>query len=191
MRADAAAGRRRAVFLDRDGVLNRALVRDGRPYPPADAAGVELLPGVEEACAALRRAGFLLVVVTNQPDVARGTQRLEAVEAIHRRLAEALPLDEIVVCLHDDADGCSCRKPLPGMLVDAAARWDVDLGASFMVGDRWRDVEAGRRAGCRTVFLDRGYAEAMPEAPDATVRDLREAARWILGASDPSPGAAR
>lgn len=177
---------RRAVFLDRDGVLNRALVRDGRPYPPADEGELELLPGVEEACAELRRAGFLLFVVTNQPDVARGTQRLDAVEAIHRRLAEALPLDEIVTCPHDDADECACRKPLPGMLLDAASRWDVDVAASFMVGDRWRDVEAGRRAGCRTVFLRRGYAEPVPEAPDAVVSDLREAARWILAVSTPT-----
>ena len=174
------ANRGRAVFLDRDGVLNRADVRDGRPYPPADVSELDLLPGVEEACVALRRAGFLLVVVTNQPDVARGTRSRSSVDELNRALAERLPVDDIVVCPHDDADRCSCRKPLPGMLVDAASRLGVDLAASFMVGDRWRDVEAGRRAGCRTVFLRRGYSEPVPEAPDATAPDLPAAVRWIL-----------
>jgi len=169
----------RAVFLDRDGVLNAAVVRDGLPYPPGAAEEVEVLPGVEEACERLRTAGFELVVVTNQPDVARGTQTLEAVERINDVLRAALPLDEIVVCPHDDSDGCDCRKPKPGMLVASAERRGIDLAASFMVGDRWRDVEAGRRAGCRTLLVDRGYDER-PAQPDMTVPDLGEAATWIL-----------
>jgi D-glycero-D-manno-heptose 1,7-bisphosphate phosphatase len=168
-----------AIFLDRDGVLNAAVVRDGAPYPPADAEEVEVLPGVQEACTRLREAGFELIVVTNQPDVARGTQTLEAVDRINDVLRAALSLDEIVVCPHDDVDSCDCRKPKPGMLLDAAGRREIDLAASFMVGDRWRDVEAGRRAGCRTVFVDRGYDEPSAE-PDVTVSDLAEAAVWIL-----------
>ena len=174
------ARRRRAVFLDRDGVLNRALVQNERPYPPRHAAELELLPGVVDACAALRDAGFLLVVVTNQPDIARGEQTREAVDELNRALRAAVAVDDLVVCPHDDADACTCRKPLPGMLVDAAARWGVELAESYMVGDRWRDVEAGRRAGCRTVFINRGYREPAPERPDATVRDLPEAAELIL-----------
>jgi D-glycero-D-manno-heptose 1,7-bisphosphate phosphatase len=170
---------RRAVFLDRDGVLNAAVVRDGVPRPPGDVDEVEVLPGVEGACNRLRNAGFELVVVTNQPDVARGTQTMEAVRRINDALLMTLPLDEVIVCPHDDADGCACRKPKPGMLVDAAQRRGIDLSASFMVGDRWRDVEAGVRAGCRTVFVDRGYDEC-PVQPDATVSDLGEAAVWIL-----------
>ena len=169
----------RAVFLDRDGVLNAAVVRGGVPYPPGDVADVRVLPGVEEACSRLRAAGFELVVVTNQPDIARGTQTLEAVERMNDALLAALPLDEVVVCPHDDADGCACRKPKPGMLLAAARRRGIDLAASFMVGDRWRDVEAGLRAGCRTVFVDRGYHERRVQ-PDVSVSDLGEAAVWIL-----------
>jgi D-glycero-D-manno-heptose 1,7-bisphosphate phosphatase len=170
---------RRAVFLDRDGVLIAAVVRDGVPRPPGDVDEVEVLPGVAEACTRLRTAGFELVVVTNQPDIARGTQTKEAVRRVNDVLLMTLPLDEFVVCPHDDADGCACRKPKPGMLVDAAQRRGIDLDASFMVGDRWRDVEAGLRAGCRTVFVDRGYDERSVQ-PDASVSDLGEAAVWIL-----------
>jgi D-glycero-D-manno-heptose 1,7-bisphosphate phosphatase len=133
-----------------------------------------------ETCAALRDAGFLLVCVTNQPDVARGLLSQEALDAIHDRLRDLLPLDEILFCPHDDPDGCTCRKPLPGMLFDAAHRLEIDLGASVIVGDTWRDIGAGKTAGCATVFLDRGYSQRVPEQPDVTVRDLHEATAWIL-----------
>jgi D-glycero-D-manno-heptose 1,7-bisphosphate phosphatase len=173
-------GVRRAVFLDRDGVINRALVRDGKPYPPASVEGVEVLPGVLEALRRLKAAGYLLIVVTNQPDVARGTQSRETVEAIHTRLASELPIDEFQICYHDDEDGCACRKPKPALILEAARAHDLELSASVMVGDRWRDVEAGRRAGCATVFLDYGYAEQRPENPDRVAGSLAEATEWIL-----------
>jgi len=173
----------RAVFLDRDGVINRPVVRSGKPYPPRNAAELEILPGVVEAVERLRAAGFLALVVTNQPDVARGKTSRESVEAIHRELAARVPLDGIFACFHDDADQCACRKPAPGMLVEAAARYAVDLTASYMVGDRWRDVEAGRRAGCRVLWIDWGYDEGRPEVgPDQIVFSLAEAAEKILAA---------
>lgn len=171
---------KRAVFLDRDGVLNRAVVVDGRPYPPRRAEDVELVEGVEEACAQLRDAGWLLVVVTNQPDVARGTTSRADVEAIHSVITRRIELDAVLVCFHDDADACACRKPAPGLLHEAAERFGLSLEESVMVGDRWKDVEAGRLAGCRTVFIDCGYSERAPSAPDLTVTSLREALPWIL-----------
>lgn len=168
----------RAVFLDRDGVLNRAVVRGGKPYPPGSAADVEIPADVRPALARLKAAGFRLVVVTNQPDVARGRQHRAVVEAINSVLAAALPLDEFRVCYHDDVDGCGCRKPEPGLLLRAPAH---DLGRSVMVGDRWRDVEAGRRAGVRaTILVDHGYDEAVRSEPDCRVRSLAEAVDWIL-----------
>lgn len=172
--------RRRAVFLDRDGVINRAVVREGKPYPPAGPDELEVLPGVPEALDRLRAAGFRLVVVTNQPDVARGTQRQEVVEAINAALRERLPLDGFKVCYHDGADNCSCRKPAPGLLLEAARELQVDLASSFMIGDRWRDIEAGRRAGCQTVFINYNYAERQPRSPDISVQSLIEAVDWIL-----------
>jgi D-glycero-D-manno-heptose 1,7-bisphosphate phosphatase len=170
----------RAVFLDRDGVINAAVVRDGKPYPPDSAETMEILPGVDRALADLRTAGYLLIVVTNQPDVARGKQRREEVDAIHTKLTAALPLDAVYCCFHDDVEHCACRKPAPGMLLDAARDHGIDLAASFLVGDRWRDTEAGVAAGVRTVFIDRGYAERRPVVFDATRGSLPEAAAWIL-----------
>ncbi len=172
---------RRAVFLDRDGVLIRAPVRDGRPVPVLRPEDVEVLPGVPEACRRLRAGGFWLVVATNQPDVARGRLHRGTVEAMHELLRGQLPLDDIRVCYHDDGDGCECRKPRPGMLLAAAREWGIDLASSFMVGDRWRDIEAGRRAGCRTVFIDYGYDEPRPVGFDFVTDSLSGAAAWICG----------
>lgn len=174
-------GLNRAVFLDRDGVLNRAVVRDGKPYPPSSVEELELLPGVAEALGRLKEAGFLLIGATNQPDVARGTMRREVVAAINAAVLAALPLDEMLVCHHDDGDRCACRKPRPGLLMEAAARHVIDLKASFMIGDRWRDIEAGQNAGCATILIDNGYDERSPkDPPDLTVGSLVEGVNWIL-----------
>jgi len=172
---------RRVVFLDRDGVLNRPVVREGKPYPPASPDELEIVPEATAALAALRQAGFALYVVTNQPDVARGTQRRSIVEAMHAALRNVRPLDGFYVCYHDDADACECRKPKPGLLLTAAEEHGISLPVSYMIGDRWRDIEAGRRAGCRTVWIEYGYAERGPSAPpDFTAHSLPEAAGWIL-----------
>jgi D-glycero-D-manno-heptose 1,7-bisphosphate phosphatase len=165
------------VFLDRDGVINRTFVRDNVPRPPDTVDALEVFPDVPDALARLRSAGFRLIVVTNQPDVARGTLTREMVEAIHGRLLSSLPLDEIRVCYHDDADECACRKPKAGLLTQGPP---VDWSASVMVGDRWRDVEAGRAAGCVTILVGDGQTEPLPHEPDVRVSTLSEAADWIL-----------
>ena len=183
-RVTAAGLMRPAVFLDRDGVLNQAVVREGKPYPPADPAAVVLCEGAAEALHALRGAGFALIVVTNQPDVARGTTLRATVDAINDRLRALLPVDDVLVCPHDDSDRCGCRKPKPGLLYDGARRHQIDLSRSYLIGDRWRDVEAGAAAGCRTVLVGGEYAERPPAtAPDARVRTVLEAARWIIANS--------
>ncbi len=176
---------RKAVFLDRDGVINRAVIRDGKPYPPATVNEMQLLPRVDEALHALKAAGFMLIVVTNQPDVARGTTSRAAVDAIHERLLAALPLDGIRCCFHDDADACSCRKPKPGALLEAAAQYDLSLTDSFMVGDRWRDIEAGHMAGVRTILVGPGYKEKAPQqAPDLACGTLLEASKFIISTGE-------
>jgi D-glycero-D-manno-heptose 1,7-bisphosphate phosphatase len=172
-----------AVFLDRDGVLNAALVREGKPYAPATLQEFTVLPGVREACARLKAAGFHLVVVTNQPEVGRGAQSQEAVEAMHAKLRRLVPeLDRIEVCY--DAGRTNPRspdrKPAPGMVLRAARELGVQLFRSFLVGDRWRDIDCGHAAGCHTIFIDRGYAESLRHQPDFYACDLAEAAKIIL-----------
>jgi D-glycero-D-manno-heptose 1,7-bisphosphate phosphatase len=169
---------RPAVFLDRDGVINRALVRGGKPYPPGSVEELEILPGVPDALRRLAAAGYDLVVVTNQPDIARGSTTRALVDAINARMRQVLPLDEIRMCPHDNEDNCVCRKPKPGLLLQDPAH---DMAASVMVGDRWRDIEAGRAAGCGiTILVDYGYDERVPEEPTTRVRSLAEAADWLL-----------
>jgi D-glycero-D-manno-heptose 1,7-bisphosphate phosphatase len=175
----------KAVFLDRDGVLNHSVVRDGTPYP----AGLNDLGIYPDAAGALRRlkqAGYLLIVVTNQPDIARGTLTRAAVDEINAVLGAALPVDEFVVCPHDNAANCTCRKPKPGMVLEAAARHGVDLKESFLIGDRWRDVDCGAAAGVRTVLIDWGYRERAPEhTPDFVAGSLSAAVEWILNRPTP------
>ncbi len=172
--------KRRAIFLDRDGVLNSAIVRNGRPHSPSGLDEVEIPAGIAEACERLRSDGFMLIVVTNQPEVARGQLRRESVEEINAFLRSRLPIDDVRVCYHDDSDECDCRKPKPGMLLAAAWDFDIDFGQSFVIGDQWRDVEAGRRAGCRTILIDYGYTEARSTGTDFETRSFPLAAEWIL-----------
>jgi len=172
---------KRAVFLDRDGVINRAIVRNGRPFPPAIITQLEVLPGVSEALEKLHAANYLLIVVTNQPDVARGTAKREDIEEMNAHLSSQLPIDQFITCYHDSSDGCNCRKPLPGSILDAAKEHQIDLSKSFMVGDRWRDIEAGAAAGCKTFFVNYRYSEKIPDTPDFIVSSLLEAEKIILG----------
>jgi D-glycero-D-manno-heptose 1,7-bisphosphate phosphatase len=176
-----------AVFLDRDGVLNESRVEGGVPLPPASAQAFRVLPGVVEACRAFKDEGLILVVITNQPDISRGILSQTELEVMHDSLRAALPLDDLVVCPHDDADGCPCRKPRPGMILDAARRLGLDLNRSVCVGDRWRDVEAGRRAGVQTVHIDWGHGEPLRSAPGATFRCLLEAKNHVIQATRAVP----
>jgi D-glycero-D-manno-heptose 1,7-bisphosphate phosphatase len=170
----------KAVFLDRDGVINANLERDGKPVAPTTLSEFHILPGVVEAARRLKEAGFLLVVVTNQPDVATGRTPKATMEAMHEEILRQLPIDDFMICLHVDADDCACRKPKPGLILQAAAKHGIDLPSSTLVGDRWRDVLAGQAAGCRTIFVDYGYAQDCPAIPDQVVHSLQEAADVIL-----------
>ena len=170
----------RVVFLDRDGVLNRAFPEGGTTRPPMSVGELELLPGVPEALARLRAAGFVLVVVTNQPDVARGKQTRAAVEEINAKMRAELPLLDCFTCFHDSGDKCNCRKPKPGLLLDATARHDLDLDSAFLIGDRWSDIVAAHAAGCRAVLIETPFSNAERCRPDHTAPDTTGAVEWIL-----------
>jgi D-glycero-D-manno-heptose 1,7-bisphosphate phosphatase len=171
----------RAVFLDRDGVMNRAVVRNGHPYPPASAQDVELVPGSIPAFKKLTEAGYILIGITNQPEVARGTQSRAGVEAINAWLQSRIPIYDMFVCYHDNADDCPCRKPKPGLIFQAAEKYALDLSRSWMVGDRWKDIAAGRAAGLKTVFVDYHYSEIYEGTPATySVESLESLADLIL-----------
>ena len=170
----------RAVFLDRDGVINRCEVRSGKPYAPRLLEDFRLLPGVKHAVQALKRANFLVIVVTNQPDIGNGLIKGATVEAMHQLLKQRLQVDDIKVCPHRQDESCRCRKPKPGMLLQAARQWKIDLTNSYMVGDRCSDIVAGQSAGCYTIFINRGYREGKCPKPDRMIKSLPAAVRLIL-----------
>lgn len=170
---------KKAVFLDRDGVLNNVLLKDGKPHPPESQESLLILPGVYEAISIFKKYQFEIVVVTNQPDVKRGTSSKEKVHLINEHLANSLGIKNFYVCFHDEIDNCSCRKPLPGMIYEAALQNGIDLVTSYMVGDRWRDIEAGQSAGCVCYFIDYNYGEKKPKSPFISVGSLLEAAQHI------------
>jgi len=171
---------KKAVFLDRDGVLNNVILKKGKPHPPATLAELSLCEDVLPALQILKSLEYLLIVVTNQPDVARKLTPLDTVQEINATLMKLLPLDDICVCYHDDSDGCACRKPAAGLLLQAALEYNVDLEKSYMIGDRWKDIEAGQRAACKTVWLNKAYQEKGPKLPpDYTTNSLMQAVTWI------------
>lgn len=169
-----------AIFLDRDGVINKAVIKDGKPYPPATVADLCIPDDASVALNQLKAAGFLLIGITNQPDVARGTMTRCIVESINIKLMQVLPLTEIKVCYHDNSHQCDCRKPKPGMLLQAAHEYEIDLNRSFMIGDRWKDIEAGQCAGCKTIWIKNNYLEPAPQQAHFIVNSLSEAVRCIL-----------
>ncbi len=166
-----------AVFLDRDGVINKTFIRNGKPYPPLYFDDLQILPGVDKALELLKKAGFCLIVVTNQPDVGRNTQTMAVVDQMHQYLQKTLPLDDIFTCIDETSEN---YKPLPGMLNLAARQYHLNLSKSYMVGDRWRDINAGRAAGCKTIFIDYQYKEKLEKPSHFTCSGLLEAAKIIV-----------
>lgn len=173
---------RKAIFLDRDGVINKSFVVDGKPYAPTRLVDFEILPDVQESLFRLKDAGYIIIIITNQPDLSTGKQTPESLEEIHNYLSAQCPIDLIKICSHTSEDHCYCRKPNPGMIFEAAKELSIDLAQSFMIGDRWKDVEAGQRAGCKeTFFIDYGYKEKKPEGTFSMVKSLKECTMRILG----------
>ena len=172
---------KRAVFLDRDGVLNYAINVNGRPHPPENIAQLKIMLGAKELLEDLKSKDFFLIVITNQPDVSRGKCTKESVDLINNEIQKALPIDYFKTCFHDDEDNCDCRKPKPGAIFAAANDFGINLSQSYMVGDRWRDIDAGNSAGCKTIFIDYQYSEKLKSDPTFTVTSLEQIKDIILG----------
>ena len=170
----------KAIFLDRDGVLNKLIIRNGKAQAPYTMEEFELYPGVVEALKIIKDAGYLTIVVTNQPDVARGWVKKESVDEVNAKIKELLPIDEIKVCFHTNEDKCHCRKPMAGMLLDAAKDWDIDLAKSYMIGDRYGDISAGVKAGCKTILIGAGDAQGEHPSPDHRADLLIDSVKFIL-----------
>jgi D-glycero-D-manno-heptose 1,7-bisphosphate phosphatase len=173
---------KRAIFLDRDGVINKVIFKDGRVLSPRSIAEFDLSDDIEEFLATSRQFGFVNIVITNQPDIARGLISWDAVEAMHQFIKKSLPVDDIFVCPHDDTDNCNCRKPKHGMLLEAAAKWNIDLASSFLIGDQLKDIDAGNEAGCTTILIDYPYNAAAKA--DFRVSHLSSAVELILRNED-------
>lgn len=170
-----------AAFLDRDGVINASLIKENTPCPPGDISEVEILPGVREAIDILFLNNYLPVVITNQPDISRGTRKLCDVQSINDYIGRETGVSNFYICPHDELDQCSCRKPKPGLIEVAVAELEIDLSKSFLVGDRWRDIEAGQSAGLPSFFIDYSYHESQPKLPFTRVTSLLEAVTIRLG----------
>ena len=166
---------KKAVFLDRDGVINKAFIKNGLPESPNSLSELEILPGVKESISRLKKLNFICLVVTNQPDVQRGKIKKNTIIKMNNFLKKKIELDDIFVCYHDDQDNCNCRKPKPGLLLQARKKWNVDFKKSFMIGDRWKDMQAGEKVGCKTIFLDYKYKDIKPKNPDFVTDTLLNA----------------
>ena len=166
---------KKAVFLDRDGVINKAFIKNGLPESPNSLSELKILPGVKESISRLKKLNFICLVVTNQPDVQRGKIKKNTIIKMNNFLKKKIELDDIFVCYHDDQDNCNCRKPKPGLLLQARKKWNVDFKKSFIVGDRWRDIQAGKKVGCKTIFLDYKYKDIKPKNPDFVTDTLLNA----------------
>lgn len=169
---------KKAIFLDRDGVINRVILNGGEPFSPRRFREFEFLDGIKEVLEKFKEVGFINIIITNQPDIARGLIEWEISEKMHKVIRENLPIDDIFVCPHDDIDQCPCRKPKPGMLLEAAKKWDIDLKSSFLIGDQWKDIGAGKNAGCATILISYPYNKKVN--PDFRVNNLHSAAEVIL-----------
>ena len=169
----------KAVFLDRDGVLNKAKIILNKPYPPSKMDEMEISIGVHKGIKLLKKAGFKLIVITNQPDVARGTADIDVINSLNNYILSELEVDEIKCCFHDDSENCNCRKPKPGMILDAVNQWNIDLSTSYLVGDRWRDIETAKNTNLTTILIDNHYDEKKVKA-DFECNNFEEAVSFIL-----------
>lgn len=163
-----------AIFLDRDGIINVTNIINRKPVAIYNASQLVFVDGIVELVRYFCDLGFLIFCITNQPDISRGKLSEKNVLEINEKIMKELPIKKIYVCPHDDADKCECRKPKTGMLMEAKREYYIDMKSSWVIGDRWSDIECGKSAGCKTIFVDYGYSENLLSIPDITVKNIKE-----------------
>ena len=170
----------KAIFLDRDGVLNKVILKDGKPLSPKNLSEFVLLDNVSEALAIFKKLDYLTIIVTNQPDIKTKKQTLKDLEITHKWIFDNLMIDDIFVCCHDDSDNCNCRKPGIGMLINASKKYKINLTKSIMIGDRWKDIKCGQLAKCKNNFyINYGYDEPSPTGKFINVSSLYECSKIV------------
>ena len=169
----------KAIFLDRDGVINNIILSNGLPISPSNFEEFKILPGVRESISKLKKLNFYCILVTNQPDVSRGKMKKETVIKMNEYVKKELSLNDVYVCFHDDKDKCSCRKPKPGLILDATKKWNINLEKSYMIGDRLKDIDAGTISGCKTIFIDNKYNESIKSKPNYVSKYLLNSVKII------------
>jgi len=170
---------RKAIFLDRDGTLNKAYIENGLPISPSSLNKFKIIKGVKKSINRLKKLNFLCILITNQPDVFRGKISKKTVVKMNSYIKKKIKLDDMFVCYHDNEHNCSCRKPKPGLLVKASKKWKIDLNKSFMIGDRWKDILAGKKVGCKTIFINNNYKNDKKVKADFTFKSLLKAVNKI------------
>ena len=171
---------KKAIFLDRDGIINHVKIINGKPHPPSNLSEFLIMPNIQEFLELTHKNNYLNIIITNQPDVSRGKISASAVEEINTHIKKKLKVDDIYTCFHDDKDFCECRKPKPGNIIKASMNYQIDLSNSYMIGDRWRDIESGQKAGCKTIYVDYNYDEAKPTTYDFKVNSVKELKRIVF-----------
>jgi D-glycero-D-manno-heptose 1,7-bisphosphate phosphatase len=164
----------KCVFWDRDGVINYPVIINNVSHPPDCVEHLRLVFGIRQLMDKICKMGFLNIVFTNQPDWKRKLQTKEDIEKINNAIIEYLPLDDLFTCFHDNYDNCECRKPKPGMLLEAQKKYSIDFSHSWVVGDMPTDIEAGKAVGCKTILVDNGFKFSKPCSPDYIVKSIEE-----------------
>lgn len=169
----------KAIFLDRDGVLNRSLVRNGKPYAPILLKDFHILSGVKKTLKYLKKKNYLLIVITNQPDIKSGKLKLNKLLKMNNILINKLKINEIFICKHDDRDCCNCRKPKNQLIENAIKKYSIDRRKSFLIGDRKKDIEAGLRSRLKTIYINKNYKESKPKNFDFECDNIKNALFYI------------
>lgn len=179
-----AGHKKKAVFLDRDGVINAIVSRGGKLSVPFSVNEFKVIEGAREAVALLKAHGFVCIVVTNQPDIARGNLSEKNLSAIHKYMQKETGVEAVYFCPHSKDGECNCKKPAMGMVQDAVREHGIVLAESWLVGDRWRDIQMAKNAGLKSILVvtDATKEDVVPMEPDYSVKNLSEAARIIAGA---------